>query len=400
MGTKDRPYRIKPLSGRYGAVERSKQAGAVATGAIAAAALAIGLHGPGAAHAQTQPPPAVIVEQVQEQRVGTTAEFVARVEAIEAVNVWARVPGLVEIVEFSGGQFVEAGDILFRIEREQYEAEMAAARAQAERAEAILAEADITLARNEELRARGTVSQAALDEAIAAHAVAEADVAAARAAVRFAEINLGYTEIRAPIGGRLGRPLVTRGNLVGPESSALARIVQLDPVWVVFSLSEGDVVTWRQAQLERAPRADAAQFAFTVRLPNDAVHTYTGALDFIESEVDPATGTIAARAVFANPENLLVPGQNVTLRVAEEDPPAFPVVRQSAVQQDRQGRYVYVLEDDNTVSRRDIETGARVAGGWAVESGLDANETVVIQGLQRLRPGMQVNPSPAQEPGA
>lgn len=371
----------------------------LARGAVVAAILAVMLYSAATAQAQTQPPPAVVVEQVEEQRAGTTAEFVARVEAIEAVDVWARVEGLLEEVAFSGGQHVDVGDILFRIEPEQYEAEVAAARAQAERAEAILTEAEVTLARSEELRAQGTISQAALDEAAAAHAVAEADLAAARAAVRSAELNLGYTEVRAPIAGRIGRPFVTRGNLVGPGGGALARIVQLDPVWVVFSLSEGDVVTWRQAQLERAPRADAGRFAFTVRLPNGTVYPHAGVLDFIESEVDPATGTIPVRAVFANPDDLLVPGQNVTLRVAEEEPPAFPVVRQSAVQQDRQGRYVYVLEDDNTVSRRDIETGARVAGGWAVESGLSAGETVVIQGVQRLRPGVQVRPSPAQEPG-
>jgi membrane fusion protein, multidrug efflux system len=370
--------------------------------AVAAVMLAMFAHSAGAARAQSPPPqtppPTVVVEQVQQQPVGTIAEFVARVETIEAVDVWARVQGLLDAVEFSGGQHVEVGDILFRIEPEQYEAEVAAARAQAERAEATLTEAEVALARAEELRARGTVPQAALDEAIAAHAVAEADVAAARAAVRSAELNLGYTEIRAPIAGRIGRPFITRGNLVGPESGALARIVQLDPVRVVFSLSEGEVVTWRQAALELSPRADVARFAFTVRLPNGTPYAYAGALDFIESEVDPATGTIPVRAVFANPDNLLVPGQNVTLRAAEEDPPMFPVVRQSAVQQDRQGRYVYVLEDDNTVSRRDIETGDRVARGWAVESGLAAGETVVVQGVQRLRPGLQVSPSAAQEP--
>ncbi len=374
----------------------------VVTAALVAAVLALVLGRTGTtaqAQAQTQPPPAVVVEQVEEQRAGTSAEFVARVEAIEAVDVWARVEGLLEEVAFSGGENVQSGDLLFRIGPEQYEAEAAAARAQAKRAEAILTEAELTLARSEELRAGGTVSQATLDEAAAGYAVAEADVAAARAAVRSAELNLGYTEVRAPITGRIGRPIVTRGNLVGPDGGALARIVQLDPVWVVFSLSEGDVVTWRQAQLERPPGAEAARFAFTVRLPNGTVYPSAGALDFIESEVDPATGTIPVRAVFANSNDLLVPGQNVTLRVAEEDPPAFPVVRQSAVQQDRQGRYVYVLEEDNTVSRRNIETGERVAEGWAVESGLDAGETVVIQGVQRLRPGVEVRPSSAQEPG-
>jgi membrane fusion protein, multidrug efflux system len=349
----------------------------------------------GAGFGQAQPPPSVVVEQVREQRVGTTAEFLGRVEAIETVDIRARVQGVLETVAFGGGQQVEAGDGLFRIQQEQFEAETASARAQASRAEATLKEAQDTLARTRELRGRGTVSQAQLDAAIAAHAVAEADVAGARAAVRSAEINLGYTDIRAPIAGRIGRPLATRGNVVGPESGPLARIVQLDPVRVVFSLSEREVVDWREAQLRGAPGTDAAAFALTVRLPNGSVYPHAGSLDFIESEVDPSTGTIPVRVVFPNPDNLLVPGQNVTLRVAEKDPPALPVVRQSAILQDRQGRYVYVLEDGNTVSRRPIVTGARFADGWAVESGLDAGETVVVQGVQRLRPGAQVRPAPA-----
>lgn len=354
----------------------------------------------GHARAQAPPPPAVVVEQVREQPVGTRAEFLARVETIEAVDVRARVQGFLEEVTFTAGQQVEAGDVLFRIQRDQFEAEMASARAQAARAEANRTEARDTLARTRELRQRGTAPQAALDAAVAAHAMAEAEVAAAEAAIRSAGIGLGYTEITAPIAGRIGRALITRGNVVGPESGPLARIVQLDPVRVVFSLSEGEVVRWRQARLRGAPRTDAAGFAFTVRLPDGSEYPHAGTIDFIESEVDPSTGTIPVRVSFANPENLLVPGQNVTLRAAEEDPPIVPVVRQSAVLQDRQGRYVYVLEDDNTVSRRDIETDARVAEGWAVTSGLEAGETVVIQGVQRLRPGVSVRPAPAEGSGS
>jgi membrane fusion protein, multidrug efflux system len=353
-----------------------------------------------AAHGQTPPPPAVVVEPVGEQRVGMTAEFLARVETIEAVDIRARVQGVLEEVAFSAGQHVEAGDVLFRIQREQFEAEMASARAQVARAEASLTEARDTLARTRELRERGTVPQATLDAAVAAHAMAQADVAAASAAIRSSEIHLGYTEIRAPIAGRVGRPLATRGNVVGPESGPLARIVQLDPVWVAFSLSEREVVNWRQAQLRGESGTDVSRFNFSVRLPNGTEHPATGTLDFIESEVDASTGTIAVRAIFPNPGNLLAPGQNVTLRAAEGDPPIFPVVRQSAVLQDRQGRYVYLLGENDIVARRDIETGARVAEGWAVEGGLEVGEPVVIQGVQRLRPGMQVRPTPAQGPGS
>jgi len=346
-----------------------------------------------------QTPPVVVVDQVRQERVGLSAEFVARVEAIEAVDIQSRVQGFLEAVVFGAGQSVEIGDTLFLVQREQYDAEAAAARARMARAEASLTEARDTLTRTRELRGRGTVSQAALDTAIAAHAVADADVAAARSALHSAELNLSYTEIQAPIAGRIGRPLITRGNLVGPQSGTLARIVQTDPVRVVFSLSEGEVVAWRRARIAGTRGADASRYVYTLRLPDGSDFASPGALDFIESEVDPATGTIPVRAVFSNPEGLLVPGQNVTLRVAEDDPPTVPVVRQSAVQQDRQGRYVYVLEADDTVTRRPIVFGARVADGWVVQSGLQGGETVVVQGLQRLRPGLPVRPTTMPDPG-
>lgn len=352
------------------------------------------------ARGQAPEAPAVVVQQLGEYPVGAQAEFPARVEAIEAVDVRARVQGVLEDIAFTAGERVEAGDILFRIERDQFEAGVASAHAQAARATANLTEAQAALERTRELHQRGTAAQAALDAAVAAHAMAEAEVASSKAAVRRAEIDLGYTEIRAAIAGRIGRPLITRGNVVGPESGPLARIVQLDPVRIVFSLSERQYVGWQRARLEGTPRTDAAGFTFTIRLPDGGAHPHPGTIDHIDSEVDPSTGTIPVRVTFPNPDNLLAPGQNVTLRVAEEDPPLLPVAPQSAVLQDRRGRYVYVLDGDDTVSRRDIETGARVEAGWAVTHGLAAGETVVIQGVQRLRPGMRVRPTRAEGSGS
>jgi len=362
------------------------------------AALAAGTVLPAGAEPE-MPPPAVVVVEIAEQEAGVRANFVARVEAIEAVDVRARVRGFLESVEFSGGQRVAAGQPLFRIERDPYEAQLASARAQLARARATRTETRDALARSRELHQRGTLSEAALDQAVAADAMAEADVAAAGAAVRSAELDVGYTAISSPIDGRIGRPLVTRGNLVGPDSGPLARIVQLDPIRVVFSVRESAVVSLRQAEMVGGPSSDTAEgYLFRLLLPNGDEYAHAGALDFIDNEVDPSTGTVAIRAVYPNPDDVLVPGLNVTMLLTERDPGTFPVVPQAAIQQDREGRYVYVLGDGETVSRRAIVTGERTTGGFAVTEGLAAGEVVVVQGIQRLRPGIQVRPSRAEPP--
>lgn len=344
------------------------------------------------------PAPAVVVERIALREAAAPLEFIARVEAIEAVDIRARVQGFLRAVHFEAGEAVTGNQPLFEIEAAGFQAAVAAARAQLARAEAARDGAQRTLARTQELATRGTAAQAALDDAQTSFAIARADVQAAQAALRSAELDLSYTSIGAPIAGEIGRALYTRGNLVGPDSGVLARIVQIDPIRIVFSVAEGRIVTLRQ----RASRGDAVDtdaLQLSLRLPNGSPYPHAGRIDHVASEVSAQTGTVAVRIAFPNPDRLLMPGQHVTLLAREGDSPMLPVVPQTAVLQDREGRFVYLLEQNDTVTRRRIATGARIGDGWAVTQGLSGGERVVVQGIQRLSEGISVQPSERKPAG-
>jgi membrane fusion protein (multidrug efflux system) len=347
---------------------------------------------------QAMPPPAVVIEKVKVEQVSSPARFTARVEAIEAVDIRARVTGFLQSVDFKDGQEVKAGDRLFEIEPDQLDAAVASARAQVERAEATRTSAERTLARNRDLFARNTVAKAVLDDAQAAFDVAAADVQVAEAALNTAELNRSYARITAPISGSVGRAKFTVGNLVGADSGSLVRIVSLDPVRVAFPVTEGLLVTVRQ-QEAGGSTFDPNAFKLSLHLANGTDYDQPGRIEFVENEVDPQTGTVTARAIFPNPHHVLIPGQFVTLSLEEKAIPSMPVVPQAAVLQDREGRFVYVLGKDNTVSQRRIDTGARVGNGWAVNTGLNGGEQIVVQGIQRLADGMTVQPSEGQPVG-
>jgi membrane fusion protein (multidrug efflux system) len=358
-----------------------------------------GLTASAQAQAPGLPPPAVIVERIKVQKVTSPSKFSARVEAISAVDIRARIQGFLDSVEFRDGQAAKTGDMLFKIEPDQFEAIVASAQAQVSRAEATRKSAERSLARSQELFGRKTISQAILDDAQAAFDVATADVRVAEAALRTAELNLSYAHITAPISGEIGRAVVTQGNLVGPDSGPLARIVSLDPIRVAFSLTEGLLITFRQ-RISQQGVVDPSAMNFSLRLANGTDYSMPGKVDYVDNEVDPQTGTVAVRLNFPNPHHILIPGQFVTLEVSEKDAPDLPVVPQTAVLQDRDGRFVYVLGEDNAVSQRRIETGARVGNGWAVTKGLSGDEPVVVQGIQRLSEGIKVQPSEGQPVGS
>lgn len=337
-------------------------------------------------------PPAVVVETIQVEEVSDPAKFTARVEAIEAVDIRARVPGFLQSVKFEDGQPLKAGDLLFEIEPDMLEATVASAQAQVARAEATRLSAERSLERSRELYGRRTVARATLDDAQAAFDVAVADVDAAKAALNTAKLNLSYARISAPISGNIGRPAFTVGNLVGTESGTLARIVSLDPIRVAFPITENLLVTLRQEEAQNGVM-DTSTFRLSLRLANGTEYSEHGRIEFIENEVNAQTGTVTARAIFPNPHHILLPGQFVTLFVQDGKTPSLPVVPQTAVLQDREGRFVYLLNGGNTVSQRRIETGARVDHGWAVTEGLSGGERVVVKGIQRIADGMTVQPS-------
>lgn len=341
------------------------------------------------------PPPAVTVATVETKDVARHAEFIGRVEAMQSVDIRARVQGFLQNVAFEEGQDVKAGDLLYVIEPDLYQAALVTARAQLERAQATLRQAERNLARNQELRTRGAVSQAALDEAVAQRDTAQADVMAAQASVKTAEINLGYTKITSPIDGRIGKTNVTKGNLVGPDTGALARVVQLDPIRVVFSVSDRDLLELKQRSGAASQEELNARFVPTLRLSDGTTYPQSGKVAFVANVVDPATGTIAVHAAFPNPRRLLLPGALVTVIVRPEQTRRRPVVTLAAVQQDRQGKYVLLVDENDRVQQRRIEVDGQVDHDWIVSKGLQGGETVIVEGVQKVRPGMLVKPVPA-----
>ncbi len=363
--------------------------------ALAASAL---LPGPDSASAQTAPKPAVAIEKIKVEDVSNPAQFTARIEAIEAVDIRARVQGFLNSVAFGAGQTVKAGDTLFVIEPDQFEANVASMQAQVARAEATKKSTERTLSRQQQLFDRKTIAQVTLDDAQTAFDIAAADVKVAEAALRTAELNLSYTHIKAPIAGEIGRSALTAGNLAGPDSGSLARIVKLDPIRVAFSLTEGQLITLRQQS--HGVRLDPGAVNIALKLANGTDYADAGRIEYVENEVDPQTGTATVRAIFRNPDHVLIPGQFVTLHARSKEVQRLPVIPQSAVLQDREGRFVYLLGENDTVSQRRIKTGARVATGWAVTEGLSGGELVVVQGIQRLRDGMTVQPSEGQPAGS
>lgn len=354
----------------------------------------------GGAWAQTSAPaPAVVVKHVQTIPAAPPLRFNGQVEARQAVSIQARAQGFLKKVAFEEGSHIKAGDVLFEIEPDQMDAIVLQARAQVARANAAQNAARQTLSRVGALASRNTVSQASLDDAQAAFDVASADVQAAEATLATALLNLSYTRITSPISGMIGRSVFSEGTLVGPNTGPLARVVELDPAQVVFSITDRTLTDLRQ-KAATGGALDPNSLAVSLTLPNGTRYQEHGRVSFIDNEVSPQTGTIAVRAVFRNPDQLLVPGQIVSVEILDENAAELPAVPLSAVLQDRQGQFVFVVDKDNKVARRPVVTGARVGNDWTVTDGLKPGETIVVEGLQRIADGSTVSPFDQNAGGA
>lgn len=348
--------------------------------------------------AGNRPPPNVAVTAVSRQAVTESFSFVGRIEAVDHVDIRARVQGFLEQRLFAEGQDVGAGELLFLIEPEPFEAAMAQAQANLERAQAAIPLTERALARAEQLFSRGNVSEAALDDARAATEQARADVAAAEAELQRVRIDLSYTRIATPLAGQVSRSVYSVGNLVGPDSGVLTTVTRLDPIHVIFSVSERDLVTFRRQQMEGG--ADTANIVLGLRLPDDSDYEHEGRIDYIDTQVDAATGTVAVRGVFDNPDRLLLPGQFVTVLLRGREPEQVLLVPQAAIQQDQAGHFVLGVDADNQVAVRRVTVGRQVDTAWVVEGGLTEGDLVITEGLQRIRPGVAVEPVLASQPAA
>jgi membrane fusion protein (multidrug efflux system) len=341
------------------------------------------------------PPPAVSVVEVAPQDVTPSMQFVGRVAAIETVDLRARVTGFLEQQSSSNpralfveGADVKKGDLLYVIEQPPFQAQVAAAEAQVAQAEANLAEATATLQRVQEAVPSGAVSKQERDQATAAAEEGQAQVMAAKAQLQTAEINLGYTEVYAPISGKIGLTAFTFGNLVGPTSGVLATIVSQDPIYVTFPVSAAVIAQVQDEASGALPPPDS--FVVRIVLPDGTVYPQPGRIDFLSNQVDQNTDTLTVRAQFANPRRILVDGEFVTVTVETAVPETELVVPQQVVQTDQAGPYVLVVDNDDKVEQRRVALGAEHGIDVVVQSGLKQGEKVVVEGIQKVRPGMVV----------
>ena len=359
-----------------------------------------------AAPATAQPgqsvPPAVGVVETARRPITESNEFIGRVQAVHRVELVARVTAFLTERLFDEGAEVKAGDPLYRLERGPHEAEFEVKRASVAQAEAEHLNARLALGRARELRSSGAGTQVALDNATAQERSAAAQVMAAEAQVRQAEINLGYTEIAAPIDGRIGRTAVTVGNAVGPNSGVLATIVSQDPIYVAFP------APMRTALELRTRYADKGGFeavAIRLRLPDGRVYAHTGRLGFVDMDVGLGTDTIMLRGTVPNPVlapeeggdgrlRELVNGEFVTVVPEAVEPVQALTVPREAVLTDQRGDFVYVVGADNRAQRRGVRLGDSVSGMAVVGDGLREGERVVLEGVQRVQPNMEVSPGP------
>ncbi len=350
------------------------------------AALSI-IAGCGAATAQgTSPPPAVSVTPAATRQVTETGDLIGRVTAINKVDIVARVPGFIEERYFTEGQQVKTGDLLFRIEQATYRAAVDQQRANLAKAKASEVNAALQLQRGRELLRNQNIPQATVDQREADEAAAKANVLQAEALLQQAEINLGYTEIHSPIDGRVGLANFTVGNLVDPSSGKLATIVSQDPIYVVFQSSERDVLEYKR----RIADYKDGHVTVHIKLPNGNPYPHPGLTNFLDIQVETGTDTVLVRAQVPNPEGLLLPGGIVGVTVERGVPRSALVVPQSAVLLDQAGRYVLVVDEAKKVELRRVTTSVEQGRDVVVTEGLKPGELVIVEGIQKVRPGQVV----------
>jgi membrane fusion protein (multidrug efflux system) len=347
---------------------------------------------------RAQQPPAISVGTVAAalQPITQAREFVGRVEAINRVEIRARVTGYLEDVLFKDGAYVKEGDVLYRIEQDAFQAAVQQMQGDLLKAQGNLANATAQLARTQELVKTDAASRALLDARIAEQKSAQGAVIIADANLKTANVNLGYTEITAPISGEIGRTAVTKGNVVSPDSGPLTVIVSRDPMYLTFPVSQR-IFLDIEAEETRRGKGEAQALKIRVAFSNGTQYDQTGRIDFVNVQVDRSTDTVLVRAIIPNPDGRLIDGQLVRVSVEGDKPQEKVLVPQSALIVDQQGPYVFLVVDGKAELRR-IKLGGESGRNAIIDDGLKGGEQVVVQGMETLRPGAPVVAKPASLP--
>lgn len=337
--------------------------------------------------AQTGPTVGVMAVPVAD--VSPKHEFVGRVEAMNAVDIRSRIEGFIDKRLFNEGQVVKSGQDLFLIDSRALDIALADAKALLASAQATLADAQRRVDRNKSLTSQ-TVSRATLEESQTALETGQANLLAAQARVSQAELNLSYARISSPIAGRIGAAQLSDGSFVSGSSMTLARVVEMEPIRVVFSVTDRSILELRAAAGGISKDELAGRFVPTLRLSNGQEYKQPGKIEFFGNEIDEATGTLSIRTLFPNPDFLLIPGQFVTVIVSETEKKMRPIVPLGAVQQDREGKFVLLVNEKNEVALRRIKVSEQVGGTFAVDDGLKGGESLIVEGIQNVAEGLAV----------
>jgi membrane fusion protein, multidrug efflux system len=364
---------------------------AIFTAFATGAALTLNACAPSVGHptvnaAKSPPAAAVTVAEVIHRPLRDWSEFTGRLEAVQSVEIRPRVSGYIDRIGFEEGVRVKKGQILFRIDPRPFRAEAERQLAARTRALSELDLAKANHARAQRLIGENAISREEFERLSSADAVAASDLAAANAALSAAKLNLEFTEVRAPIDGRVSRALITQGNLVSSDS-LLTTIVSDDPVYASFDADEQTFLRYSRNAANRAAGEDPVYMGLT----DEKDFPHRGRLNFVDNQVDRKTGTIRTRAVFANPDGIYTPGLFVRIRLVGRDTRDAVLIDDRAVGTDLGKKFVFVLKGDSTVEYRGVELGADVDGLRVVDSGLGVGEVIVVNGLQRVRPGALVS---------
>lgn len=371
----------------------------VAVGLLAVAAGGVTLMGGGSAERAkaeaTQPPPAIeaSVAVVTPREIAPSAEFSGRLEAVERVEIRSRVSGMIQEVFFREGALVSKGDLLFRIDPALYAADVARAEGQVAAAQARVVLTKSDFERGQQLFESRTVSQRDLDNRNNAFREADANLRAAEAALQTARLNLEYTEVRAPVAGRIGKIEYTVGNLIvaGPTAPVLTTLVSIDPIYASFNADEAVVTRALKALADSKAPGDIGRIPVEMTTSASEV-AQKGRIQFIDNQVDARSGTVRVRAVFDNPDGRLMPGQFARLSMAQPRADEALLISERAVGTDQNKKYVMVVNASDKAEWREVSLGASVDGLRVVTRGLKAGERIIVNGLHRIRPGAVIKP--------